>query len=89
LEELLNRADAKLGGGVRAGGSAGANPPAGNIKRFKPESIVENSFLSFIVTSSLEKIFHVRKQNNSHLQCCCWFFFVLFSFTVETKTNKH
>jgi hypothetical protein len=35
LEELLNRADAELGGGVRAGGSASANPTAGNIIRLK------------------------------------------------------
>jgi len=39
LEELLNRADAELGGGVRAGGSASANPPAGNIIRLKPVTI--------------------------------------------------
>ncbi len=36
MEELLNRADAELGGGVRAGGSAGINPPAGNIFQLKP-----------------------------------------------------
>ncbi len=36
MEELLNRADAELGGSVRAGGSASINPPAGNIIRFKP-----------------------------------------------------
>ncbi len=35
MEELLNRADAELGGGVRAGGSASVNPPAGNIIRLK------------------------------------------------------
>jgi hypothetical protein len=40
LEELLNRADAELGGGVRAGGGASANPPAGNIIRLKSITIL-------------------------------------------------
>jgi hypothetical protein len=77
LEELLNRADAELGGGVRAGGSAGANPPAGNIKRFKSGSTAR--YFSFLCSYQL-----------TGEQFCVRSVVVGFSsFTAETKTNKH